>query len=277
MKTISQTLSDILFVHIEKNLKSQSFPLFHKHNAYEIYILTRGNRTMYIGDEIYSLTAGDASMIKPDVPHRSSGNDVFDGICIEFSEECIRNNFLRPVQKKILDCFEKPIISLPSDITRLLFEKADIAEQEEALRYEFLLLTTECLSVYTQTTNIDIKRTLNSDISPIGMFIQRNYLSIKSLEDIASRFNMTKNHLCFVFKKQTGMTVFQYINQLKIQHALGLLQETDIPISEIRTICGFERARHFNEKFKEIINQTPREVRKLSHDSKIYIREYEEE
>lgn len=277
MKIIKQTLNDILFVHTEKDRLVRSYPAFHSHNAYEIYILTRGNRTMYIGDKIYSLTAGDASLMKPNVPHRSSGNEIFDGICIEFSQECIKNNSLQSAQKKIFDCFEQPVISMTSEMTKILYDKACAAEQDKFAKEELLLLTTEFLSSSMRTTVIDINRTLNSDISPIGIYIQKNYLSIEHLDELAAHFKLTKNHLCYRFKKQTGMTVFQYINHLKIQHALGLLQETNIPIYEIGAICGFGTTRQFNKKFKEITNQTPRQVRQISNESNIYIRDYEED
>ena len=275
MKALEQTLLDNIFIgtEIERNVKS--FPAFHKHNAYEIYILMRGTRNMCIGNSVYAIREGDASMLKPDIPHRSFGDDTYDGICIEFPAETIRRYFNSEEQEKILSCFEKPIISINPDMLAIIGEKALACEFEGASKSEYIILLTEILSVSALTTDIEIKRSFQSDMSPIGSYLQKNYLNIHGLDELTEHFRITKSHLCHLFKKQTGMSVLQYVHRLKIQHACRLVQETNIPMSEISSMCGFGTVRYFNKTFKSIIGYTPMYIRQYVKSNKIYVREFD--
>lgn len=276
MNALEQTLLDNIFIstEIERNVKS--FPAFHKHNAYEIYILMRGTRNMCIGNAVYSICEGDASMLKPGVPHRSFGDDIYDGICIEFPGETVRKNFKSKEYEKILSCFEKPIISINKDMLEILASNSLKCEFEGGNKHEYLLLLAEILSVSSITTDIEVKRSFQSDMSPIGSYLQKNYLNIQGLDELTEHFRITKSHLCHLFKKQTGMSVLQYVHRLKIQHACRLVQETNIPMSEISSMCGFGTVRYFNKTFKSVIGYTPMYIRKYVKENKIYVRELDE-
>lgn len=268
---MNYTLSDDIFITIENTACAGSFPAYHSHNVYEIYILTDGARNMYIGNSLYAVEAGDAAMLNPNIPHRSYGSIPYCGICIEFSEKYLSHNLTLQQQRCILSCFEKNIISLNSDSVQLLWQKAEDAISGVFSKKDYLLMLSEILAYNIPNTNIENKRSFNSDLSPIGVYIQENYTSIKSLDELCGHFGVSKSYLCRIFKKQTGITIVEYINRLKIQHACKLLQETDLPINEISSQSGFDTVIYFNRVFKKVMGNTPKDSRRITKNNRTYI------
>ncbi|MCX7715289.1 MAG: AraC family transcriptional regulator [Clostridia bacterium] len=277
MKIIRSNLTDNLIVSVEKKERGMLAPVFHSHNAYEIYILSSGQRNIFLKNQIYKTESGDAAMIKPDVPHRSFGSVSYGGICISFSEECLRRNFSLRERHMILACFEKPIISLSKDALEMVWRKAKDVESEHMSKREYLLDTAEFLNKYAPYSNSEDKLTLQTDLSPIGNYIQEHYTQINGLDDLVKRFRVSKSYLCRIFKKQTKITVTDYINSLRIQHACQLLTETDLPVKEIGRMCGYKSVIYFNRVFKTIMEDTPCTIREKAKKSRIYIRDDEED
>ena len=66
--------------------KGWNMPYSHLHNSYELYILKSGERTVTIDDTDYSTSAYDVTLFDKNIPHRSSGDTPFSGICIKFRD-----------------------------------------------------------------------------------------------------------------------------------------------------------------------------------------------
>lgn len=58
------------------------------------------------------------------------------------------------------------------------------------------------------------------------------------------------------------MTFSQYLNSVKLKHAVELLQDknADFSITEISVRCGFDTIRHFNRVFKQLTGMSPRQL-----------------
>ncbi len=93
-------------------------------------------------------------------------------------------------------------------------------------------------------------------------YIDFHYMEPLSLEGLASRFSVNKNYLSGRFHKESGMTVTDYINQIRIKRAVALMSSTSASMQDIAVQCGFEDANYFSRIFKKIHGETPREYRK---------------
>ena len=60
-------------------------------------------------------------------------------------------------------------------------------------------------------------------------------LSLKALSD---SLNINSSYLSTLFKKETGMTLTNYVNKKRIEHAVYLLSSTDMQIQNIAQYCG---------------------------------------
>lgn len=90
-------------------------------------------------------------------------------------------------------------------------------------------------------------------------FYYNSELSLASLSVLCS---VSKGHLAATFKKETGMTVTDYINQTRIKQSLILLNTTNLSISEIAAQCGFSDVNYFSRTFRKLQEQTPSQYRK---------------
>lgn len=84
-----------------------------------------------------------------------------------------------------------------------------------------------------------------------------------SIEELADKVNISKYYLCHLFKKETGLTMAEYKNALKLTKAKALLIQTNRKIADIAYTCGFSSASYFSKKFFESENLTPVQYRKL--------------
>lgn len=83
-------------------------------------------------------------------------------------------------------------------------------------------------------------------------------LSLKAQADL---LNINASYLSTLFKKETGMTLTDYVNRKRVEHAITLLNTTDLQIQTIAQHCGVPDVNYFTKTFKKYIHKTPKEYR----------------
>ena len=99
----------------------------------------------------------------------------------------------------------------------------------------------------------------NSKLSDIYDYITNHYTEKFSLDDICFLFGTNKTTLCQSFKEEYGVTVLNFINQLKIKDAKIYLREQKLSITEISETLGFSSIHYFCRLFKKHTNMSPKE------------------
>ncbi|MBE7037548.1 MAG: helix-turn-helix transcriptional regulator [Ruminococcaceae bacterium] len=82
------------------------------------------------------------------------------------------------------------------------------------------------------------------------------------LSDLAKHFNRSNSHISHLFKKESGMTIRAYCNDLKLHDAQKLLLNTDISITEIAFDAGFSDTSYFIYLFKKKFGISPLQYRR---------------
>jgi AraC family transcriptional regulator len=82
-----------------------------------------------------------------------------------------------------------------------------------------------------------------------------------ALRFIAKEVGMSYFHFSRAFKQSMGVTPTNYIAERRIERAKRLMQETDLPISEIALRSGFSSQSHFTTCFRRLAGVTPRSFR----------------
>lgn len=100
-----------------------------------------------------------------------------------------------------------------------------------------------------------------SRIDTIKAWIRANLSENLRVSDVAAAFSLNPHYLARIFKQQTNTTVVQYIKELKIQEAAGLLLRTNLPIKQIANLSFYADEKRFMKAFKENIHVTPSEFR----------------
>lgn len=86
-----------------------------------------------------------------------------------------------------------------------------------------------------------------------------------SLKALAARQNLNASYLSAQFKKETGQTVTEYVNQMRVERAQYLLAGTRLQIQTIAQHCGMSDVNYFAKVFKKQTGKTPREYRQQIH------------
>lgn len=89
-----------------------------------------------------------------------------------------------------------------------------------------------------------------------------NYRGEVDLKALAEMVSMAEGSLCRFFKQNIGMTIFEYLNKIKVEFACKLLMDPDLSILDVCLDSGFNNLSHFNKQFKRIIGLPPKEYRK---------------
>lgn len=79
---------------------------------------------------------------------------------------------------------------------------------------------------------------------------------------LAKAIGTNTNKLKAGFKLIYGMTIFEFANQHRMQHAMNLLSTRHIPISEVAHSVGYRSQASFSTAFKEYFGRLPRDVRR---------------
>ena len=85
-----------------------------------------------------------------------------------------------------------------------------------------------------------------------------------SLKQHAERFSVNASYLSTLFKKETGVTLTEYVNRARVDHAIFLLNATDMQIQTIAQYCGIPDVNYFTKLFKKLIGRTPKEYRQMT-------------
>jgi AraC-like DNA-binding protein len=102
----------------------------------------------------------------------------------------------------------------------------------------------------------------NKRVATILEYLMHHYLEEIDLKKLASLVNMAEGSLCRFFKMKVGITLFEYLNKIKVEYACKLLMDPDLNILNICLDSGFNNLSHFNKQFRKITGVTPSEYRK---------------
>ncbi len=95
----------------------------------------------------------------------------------------------------------------------------------------------------------------------ILIYLQANYLSRVSLQELAANFGYSPSRFSHIFNAYFSCTLADYINSLRCRHASGLLVDESVPIVNAAIDSGFTSMRTFYRSFKHCYGVTPSEYR----------------
>jgi AraC family transcriptional regulator len=97
------------------------------------------------------------------------------------------------------------------------------------------------------------------------VFIAQHWQANLRLDAIAQAVAASPYWLCRIFKKHTGSALHQYVQQLRLAHALDiLLARPDEPLTEIALKLGFYSHSHFTTMFRRAFGISPTTYRRAS-------------
>ena len=92
-------------------------------------------------------------------------------------------------------------------------------------------------------------------------YIDSRYSDDITLEDVVDYLNINKSYFCTLFKKETGKTFTEFLNQTRIEKSKRLLHEDNSSILDIALAVGFSNQNYFSILFRKYTGATPMQFR----------------
>ncbi len=93
--------------------------------------------------------------------------------------------------------------------------------------------------------------------------IEREFSNKLSTETLGHLVNMSASRLRHLFKAETGLTVSQYLKQIRMRRAEVLLQTTFLSVKQIMNLVGVHDDAYFSREFRKLYGAAPGQYRKL--------------
>jgi YesN/AraC family two-component response regulator len=93
-------------------------------------------------------------------------------------------------------------------------------------------------------------------------FMNRNYDKVYGMGEVADAIGVSNSYLSRIFHAETGKTLINFVNEIRIEKAKSYLQLKQTPLKEVVKLCGFNNYSYFMNVFKEYTGKTPKEYQK---------------
>lgn len=98
-------------------------------------------------------------------------------------------------------------------------------------------------------------------VEKVQKYVSENISEVLSIDEIADAVGISRRTFTRTFAKQTNITASVYVEQLRIDFARKLLEETDIPLKTVAFRCGFHNVTQMRMTFCRRLHTTPKKYR----------------
>lgn len=251
-------------------------PFWHFHPELEIVYIQQGSGKRHVGNHISYYNGGDLILLGPNLPHYGFTDRLSENqseVVVQMKEDFLGREFLQlPEMQAINQLFERSRSGLSffgntrdeagARLNDLFY--MDPFERITAFLKILQILATS--KEYTILNAVGVTLVIQGQdtdrIDAIYKYVRSRFTENIQLTEIAAQVNMTIPSFCRYFKKVTGRTFTDFVNEFRIVHACKLLSEEKHSISEVCFESGFNNFSHFNRLFKNKTGQSPNQYRK---------------
>ncbi len=152
-------------------------------------------------------------------------------------------------------------------LSDIFINKADCYEKLA----EISRLPMEISEKYTSIIQADLKsRSSSNYVEQCRQYISSHYREGYSLKEISSCLGLNESYLSHLFVQNTGMSMKEYLNQVRTERAKNFLKYSNYSLVEISVYLGFSSQSYFGSVFKRIAGMTPQQYR-----NKYHVKEFE--
>jgi AraC-like DNA-binding protein len=98
-------------------------------------------------------------------------------------------------------------------------------------------------------------------IQQLREYLTKTFLEDHCLSTLAKQFGTNTNKLMSLFKKVFGKSIFEFIGELRMEHAMELLREQGLLVTEVARMVGYKNPNHFSCAFKRRFGISPSDLR----------------
>lgn len=245
------------------------------HSEIELLWMIKGNGSVVSNGVTYELTTQTLYMVNINELHTVETSDDSLMIVYRFSDEHLKENKLSfedfkfqtrvyTFQELVIKYKEVPL--LISQLLKLLVNPTN----DSVIRYKIIgyynMFVYELYTMLLKEKYLDVKRknceAYLARINLICDYIQKNYTHKILLDDLAELVHVSRYRLSHFVKEYLGVSLQEYVKNLRLEKALRDLSYTDHKICKISTDCGFSDVKYMNKAIKFRLGVTALKYRK---------------
>ncbi|CAM4329080.1 AraC family transcriptional regulator [Zobellia nedashkovskayae] len=266
---IPKPLHQNLIVQVDREMVF--YDKLHQHAEIQLTLIVKAKGKLIVGDSIHPFEDGDFFVIGPHSPHlfkNDSTDEMAHRISLFFTETTFGESFfelpdleeLHPLFNVSKEGFQ--VLGDTKDIQNAMKQLPNLQKLERFICF-FNLLKNLCYADKKTLTNFVSSKKMGSSqgerMQTIFDYVVTHFQNEINLDTVSSKVHMTPNAFCKFFKQHTNKTFFQFLIELRIEHACQLLNRGDDQnsILEISEQSGFSSISNFNRQFKKLKGVIP--------------------
>ena len=258
----------IRVLHMDNSIEYPS----HCHGFTEMAIVYSGSAIHHVGSEKHKVVANDVLLIPKGITHSYSEVDNFSYVNVLFDPENLFKSVLHRHFFSLLHDFYNPkefhnyklspyeikeVLSIINMIDKELYRNMEISRIVSVSYFIQLLSMLYNASSVSFPAGISTELRIQGIIDLIDNNVSENY----SIESLAVKAMTSPRNFSRLFKSLTGKSPSIYIKEKRIEKACALLTGTDMTITQIALLVGFDDPNYFSHTFRVLKGISPREFR----------------
>ncbi len=233
-----------------------------------------GNRKFIMPNMIAFLHGGSIGITMKDVYHKTSfvDNTPYERFVLKFTDKVLEPLIKIIGQDTFDELYSYPVYNFTPDIQDKLYRiYCDMLYEYEHYTNESELIMSGMLHNLIMTVirhhlpvnpkDVELSATDQSILSAMD-YIEHNFLRDPSLSETARHIGLSSSHFSRIFKQSTGVSYTEYLNYIRVEQGRKLLLTTDLSVSEIAQLSGFDNGNYFCNVMKKMLGCSPSEIRK---------------
>ena len=273
---INQPNKPVAFLvdRFEDMVEPENIEFPHKHNFYEILLITKGKSKHNIDFKMYTISENTLFFISPGQLHLFEEWKNIKGFVILFTEQF----FLQIFQNKNIlfelsyldNLYQNPFLKLTKGnkliiepILDLLCQECSSIEQStETIQALLLILLRRIQKLFAAKNH---QNNIKQQIVVFKQFkkmVELNFAKNLTVSNYASQLNISTHQLNAFLKVTSGKTSTEIIRERIILEAQQLLNFSELTVSQIADQLGFDDSSYFARYFKKQVGLSPIDFRK---------------
>ncbi|NKI32092.1 AraC family transcriptional regulator [Croceivirga thetidis] len=272
--TIPKPKNENLIVQVDEG--NRFYSKLHQHQEIQLSLILSGDGRLIAGNTVTDYAPGDFFAIGGNLPHlfQSGENETKSKmISMFFLKDCFGKDFFLSKEMKgvqpIFDYLQYGIKLKSDDKLKMLFDNLTKKDEFEVF-ITLLQLLKQMMHSKKEVLNekgfvYSISSNHGERLQEVIDYTLHNFTSNLTLEKVAEKIHMGKISFCRFFKQRTNKTYFQFLSEVRINHACQLLRvNSELSIAEVALASGYESISNFNRQFKQLQKVNPSSFRKHS-------------
>lgn len=244
----------------------------HKQPTWELSFVVTGSGVRTIGGVSEPFSEGDIVLLPPEVPHCwqfSAAYASIENITVIFSDDFIRSaSSAYPEFDGAFSAMKRWTEAVRFTGKTQQFMAEGLRRMSSCSAAGRVACLLSLLVVMAESTEqeavggIDKQSSVQYRLKRIEIFIDCNYKRNVSIADIANHVGMNRSALCVFFRRHTGKTLLERVNERRLAVACHLLRRSSFTVQQICFESGYKDYPHFCRMFKRQMGVTPKMFRK---------------